>query len=111
MTTTTTRAPKAPATKATKPTKPAEKAAAAKIKWTPEGERDENGNRPAIGVCGERTYAITGEGDSWTATVKVGRKTTVLVEGVGGKGKRAYNACIAHNKAAQTPAAEQPAVA
>ena len=107
MTTTTTRTPKAPATKATKPTKPAEKAAAAKIKWSPEGERDENGNRPAVGVCGEREYAITGSGDSWQSVVKVGRKSVVLAEGV--SGNAAWKACVAHNKAAQTPAAESAA--
>src|SRR4051812_20536588 len=94
---------KAPAKTAAKaPAKKATTEAAPKIRWTPNGEKDKSGNRPAVGVCGDREYAITGADDAWKATVKVGGKTTVLAENVGGKA--AWSKCVKHNTEAQNPA-------
>ncbi len=124
MTTPTKTTRKAPATAAKAPTeaattpapakkaaaKPAEKkatAATAKIRWTANGKKDRTGNRPAVGVCGEREYRIDGEGDAWTATVTVDGTTETLAEGV--SGKVAWTRCTARNKEAQTPAAASAA--
>lgn len=89
-------AKKAPA-KAAAP-KAADKPAVTKLRWQLLGERTPKGVESSA-TNGDREYEIRGSGDAWTATVKVGRKTTVLVEG-GSYGK-GYNAVTAHNKAAQ----------
>ena len=68
-------------------------ASGAKLRWAIEGERDSKGRAPA--TAGD--YAITGGGDVWTATVKRGGKTTVLVDG--GSFGKCYNAVVSHNKA------------
>jgi hypothetical protein len=100
--TSTTKAPAKTTAKKAAPAKaaPAKKAvateAAPKIRWTLNGERDANGNRPAVGACGDMEYRIDGSGDAWKATVKIGTKTTVIAEGV--SGKAAWSACVKHSK-------------
>ena len=79
-----------------------------KITWTPSEDRDEKGDCESVGVSDDRTYTIARSGDTWTATVKQGRKSVVLAEGVK-TGRAAWSKCVAHNKSAQTPAQEQPA--
>jgi hypothetical protein len=87
-------AKKAPAKAPAK--KPA--ATAAKIAWKTQGEKDAKGNAPATGTADGRTYAITGSGQKWTATVKVGTKTTTLAENV--SAKTAWQKCVSHNRSA-----------
>ena len=94
------RAPaKAPAKAA--PAKPAAKAPAkpsTKITWKTAGEKDKNGDAPATGTLGDKTYEIARSGDGkFTATVKVGKgKPTVLAENV--SGKTYWAACVKHSK-------------
>jgi hypothetical protein len=78
---------------AAKPAAPAKKVApaAAKLRWSIEGERDSKGRAPATAG----NYAISGSGDSWKATVTVNRKATTLAEGSFGK---CYGACVADNR-------------
>jgi hypothetical protein len=64
-----------------------------KIRWTPDGERDANGECESTGVAGNRTYAITRSGEGWTATVKTGKgKPRTLVEDT--TGKLAWARCV-----------------
>src|SRR5262245_12024111 len=108
----TTAAKKAAPAKATSarkatPAQKAETTVAPKIRWTPNGERDASGNRPAVGVAGDLEYRIDGEGDAWTATVKHGNKTSVIAEDV--SGKAAWSACVRHHKATIEAAASSAA--
>jgi hypothetical protein len=85
------------------PAKAAKKAAATastKIRWTADGEKDAKGDCPATGTVGDRTYKITKAADgSWKATVKVGTKTTVVIENAK-SGKIAWSRCVADAKGA-----------
>jgi hypothetical protein len=92
----------APAKAAPKPAakKAATTTTAPKIRWVAEGEK--GGPRPATGTCEGRTYRIDGSGDSWSASVTIDGKTTVLVENA--KASAPWPACVKHNREAQTPA-------
>ena len=95
--TTTKKAAPAKATKAA-PAKAAPTPAARKLRWRVEGgDRSLAGKVAQSATVGDRTYAIERSGDAWAATVKVGRKTTTLVEGTFAK---AYAAIQAHHKSA-----------
>ncbi|MFZ0225698.1 hypothetical protein [Mycobacterium sp.] len=64
-------------------------------------EPDAKGQAEGTGVCGERTHRITGSGDCWKATVKVGSgKTTALGENLK-SGKAAWAKCVGHNRSAK----------
>ena len=100
MTTPTTTTRKTTAAKKAAPakaTKAAPATTAPKLRWTVEGGRENVGKAAQSATVGDRTYAIERSGDAWAATVKVGRKTTTLVEGTFAK---AYAAIQAHHKSA-----------
>ncbi|MFZ0714783.1 hypothetical protein [Mycobacterium sp.] len=85
---------KTPAKKA--PAKP--KVASTKITWTNDGEKDAKGQAPGTGVCGDRTYNITGSGENWKCTVQIGKaKPEVLGENLK-SGGAAWRKCVDHNK-------------
>ena len=96
MTTTTAKKP-APAKKAAPKAPPV---AASKITWRNDGEKDAKGQAEGTGTAGDRTYRITGSGETWKATVKIGTKTTVLGENLK-SGKAAWAKCVEHNRSAQ----------
>ncbi len=98
------KAAKAPAKKAAGPApeKPAEEAKAArpKLRWTLDGERDEKGRVAQHGTGADgATYAITGDGDEWQASVTgPNGKATVLGEKI--RHGKAYGLCVkAHAEA------------
>lgn len=104
MATTTKTTRKTPAkapVKATRAKKATTTEAAPKTRWTPNGEKDAKGNRPAVGVAGDYEYRIDGKDDAWIAMVKVGTKTEAIAENV--SGRAAWSACVKHHKGLQTP--------
>jgi hypothetical protein len=81
------------------PAKKAAPKATAKITWKNHGEKDAKGQCEGTGTCGDRTYQITGSGESWKATVQVGKgsKPSVLGENLK-SGGAAWRKCVDHNK-------------
>jgi hypothetical protein len=76
------------------------KVAASKITWTLDGEKDANGSAEGTGVCANRQYRITRNGDGWKVTVKVGNaKPTVIAENAK-SGHAAWQQAVNHNKKA-----------
>lgn len=91
----------APAKKAAPKPPAAKPTTAAKITWKLDGEKDAKGQAEGTGTCGDRTYRITGSGDAWKATVKVGSgKPTTLAENLK-TGKAAWAKCVEHNRTAK----------
>jgi hypothetical protein len=86
---------KAAATKA-----PAEKRATTNLRWRIVKEYEKGKEQQA--TAGDREYSIERNGESWRATLKVGKKKTLLVE-LGTFG-RCYSACVHHNREAQAKA-------
>jgi hypothetical protein len=90
-------AKKAPAKAPAKKTAPVP--AGSKLRWTLDGERDEKGRVPqSAGASDGATYAVTGSGKEWQATVTRDGKVEVLAEGV--SHTTAYLRCTAANKEA-----------
>jgi len=69
-----------------------------KIKWVKDLDLiDVFGNCPSVGTYGDRTYRITGSGDSWTTTVQVGDGDEQVIR-ANVNGHLAWRRAVDHNK-------------